>query len=689
MDKVRELEARLEEILKNDTPLEEIGALELGNTWRILDGIKNEANEIMLDMLVGATRDEKGRMVSKDKTTFDLKEISQISTGLDIITDKAYDKMHELLMEKNRKFDLIAQKRDMKKILIHARYQNNSLIKTTEIEIESIKRDKQVIADRMKDDEEKGELSSEKKALYERELENKDAIINAKMDSINMLKERNEECNNDLDKIQNDINILMNGGKLEEPSLEQAPAEPERTEEEPTVEPETPEEPERTEGEPEVTPVPFPVGPETPEEPERTEGEPEVTPVPFPVGPETPTEPERTEGEPVVTPVPFPVGPETPAEPERTEGEPEVTPVPFPGGGEELPVEPEEEEPTVEETPEPEQEEEEEEYEPTPAPLPLWKKVTLGLMTAATVFLGAIGVHTGIIAHNQNRMADSLEHIAMVDVDNQEPDQDEDPKNEPDDDKDKDQDQGKNPSSGDKDVNPGSPSTEPTNPGPTNPDPVTPNPEPTNPEPTNPEPTNPEPSNPEPSNPEPSNPEPSNPEPSNPEPSNPDPGQSDYEKENGLPAHLDEGEVIYDESTGISVNDKGETYQENKDGSLSYLGDQNLDKSNSGSSIVGEDELNPSIPQNPPITGEEKTAEEAGLTEGERDSLQDALDGVSGEDALDEKVSNAHSTPATGEDYTQAQNQAELDKQTDADIANFFSNNGIFDALNDGQALMR
>ena len=658
MDKVRELEARLEEILKNDTPLEEIGALELGNTWRILDGIKNEANEIMLDMLVGATRDEKGRMVSKDKTTFDLKEISQISTGLDIITDKAYDKMHELLMEKNRKFDLIAQKRDMKKILIHARYQNNSLIKTTEIEIESIKRDKQVIADIMKADEEKGELSSEKKALYERELENKDAIINAKMDSINMLKERNEECNNDLDKIQNDINILMNGGKLEEPSLEQAPAEPERTEEEPTVEP------------------------ITPEEPERTEGEPEVTPVPFPVGPETPTEPERTEGEPVVTPVPFPVGPETPAEPERTGEEPEVTPVPFPGGGEELPVEPEEEEPTVEETPEPEQEEEEEEYEPTPAPLPLWKKVTLGLMTAATVFLGAIGVHTGIIAHNQNRMADSLEHIAMVDVDNQEPDQDEDPKNEPDDDKDKDQDQGKNPSPGDKDVNPGSPSTEPTNPEPTNP-------EPTNPEPSNPEPSNPEPSNPEPSNPEPSNPEPSNPEPSNPEPSNPDPGQSDYEKENGLPAHLDEGEVIYDESTGISVNDKGETYQENKDGSLSYLGDQNLDKSNSGSSIVGEDELNPSIPQNPPITGEEKTAEEAGLTEGERDSLQDALDGVSGEDALDEKVSNAHSTPATGEDYTQAQNQAELDKQTDADIANFFSNNGIFDALNDGQALMR
>ena len=62
---------------------------------------------------------------------------------------------------------------------------------------------------------------------------------------------------------------------------------------------------------------------------------------------------------------------------------------------------------------------------------------------------------------------------------------------------------------------------------------------------------------------------------------------------------------------------------------------------------------------------------------------------ISGEDALDEEVSEAHAVPATGEDYTQASEQSELDRQTDADIANFFSSNGIFDALNDGQALMR
>ena len=608
MDKVRELETKLNEIVARFDSIEEIGFDDLNAAWKEIDEVKQGANTLVEDLLVGSTRQENGKFKSRSDIEFDVHEIAELTSNVDKLTDRAYSEIHRISIEERHKKDLFFEKGKRRNEVRQSIRTNSSMIASLEAEIKSLKTQlgdpgltDEMIADLasrgIKFTPNPSNLSPEKQYYLENELKAKEA-------SLQSFKDANEMYKIEEERLTTEMGILKHGGKLEEPSLEQAPTEPERTEEEPTVEP------------------------------------------------------------------------ETPTEPERTGEEPEVTPVPFPGGGEELPVEPEEEEPTVEETPEPEQEEEEEEYEPTPAPLPLWKKVTLGLMTAATVFLGAIGVHTGIMAHNQNRMADSLEHIAMVDVDNQEPNQDEDPKNEPDDDddKDKDQDQGKNPSSGDKDVNPGSPSTEPTNPGPTNPDPVTPNPEPTNPEPTNPEPTN---------------PEPSNPEPSNPEPTNPDPGQSDYEKENGLPAHLDEGEVIYDESTGISVNDKGETYQENKDGSLSYLGDQNLDKSNSGSSIVGEDELNPSIPQNPPITGEEKTAEEAGLTEGERDALQDALDGISGEDALDEKVSNAHSTPATGEDYTQAQNQAELDKQTDADIANFFSNNGIFDALNDGQALMR
>ena len=656
MDKVRELETKLNEIVARFDSLEEIGFDDLNAAWKEIDEVKQGANTLVEDLLVGSTRQENGKFKSRSDMEFDVHEIAELTSNVDKLTDRAYSEIHRISIEERHKKDLFFEKGKRRNEVRQSIRTNISMIASLEAEIKSLKTQlgdpgltDEMIADLasrgIKFTPNPSNLSPEKQYYLENELKAKEA-------SLQSFKDANEMYKIEEERLTTEMGILKHGGKLEEPSLEQTPTEPERTE-----------------GEPEVTPVPFPVGPETPEEPERTEGEPEVTPVPFPVGPETPEEPERTEGEPV------------------------VTPVPFPGGGEELPVEPEEE-PTVEETPEPEQEEEEEEYEPAPAPLPLWKKVTLGLMTAATVFLGAIGVHTGIMAHNQNRMADSLEHIAMVDVNDQEPTQDEEPNNEPDndDDKDKDQNQEKNPSSGDKDVNPGSPSTEPTNPGTTNPDPVTPDPvtpDPVTPDPVTPDPVTPDPVTPDPVTPDPVTPDQVTPDPVTPDPVTPDPGQSDYEKENGLPAHLDEGEVIYDESTGISVNDKGETYQENEDGSLSYLGDQDLDQSSSGSSIVGEDELNPSISQNPPITGEEKTAEEAGLTEGERDALQDALDGISGEDALDEEVSNAHSTPASGEDYTQAQEQSELDKQTDADIANFFSNNGIFDALNDGQALMR
>ena len=622
MDKVRELETKLNEIVARFVNLEEIGFDDLNAAWKEIDEVKQEASTLVEDLLVGATRQENGRFKSRSDIEFDIHEIAELTSSIDKLTDRAYSEIHRISIEERHKKDLFFEKGKRRNEVRQLIRTNNSMIASLEAEIKSLKTQlgdpgltDEMIADLasrgIKYTPSPSNLSPEKRYYLENELKAKEA-------SLQSFKDANEMYRIEEERLTTEMGILKHGGRLEEPSLEQ-----------------TPEEPEKTEGEPEVTPVPFPKGTETPEEPERTEDEPEVTPVPFPVGPETPEEPEKTEDEPEVTPVPFPVGPETPEEPE--------------------------EEPIAEEPTQPE--EEEEEYEPTPAPLPLWKKITLGLMSAATLFLGAIAAHTGFMAHDQDRMADSLEHIAMVDVDNQSQTQDEEkePNNDPDNDEEKDQEQGKNPSSGDKDVNPGSPTEEPT------PDPGTPEPE----------------------TPEPGTPEPETPEPETPEPGTPDPGQSEYEKENGLPVHLDEGEVVFDSSTGISVNHDGETYKENEDGSLTHIGNQDLEQSKSGSTIVGEDELNPSIPLYPPITGEEKTAEEAELTQGEQDALEDALSGISGEDALDEEVSEAHSVPATAEDYTQASEQSELDKQTDADIANFFSSNGIFDALNDGQALMR
>ena len=679
MDKVRELETKLNEIVARFVNLEEIGFDDLNAAWKEIDEVKQEASTLVEDLLVGATRQENGRFKSRSDIEFDIHEIAELTSSIDKLTDRAYSEIHRISIEERHKKDLFFEKGKRRNEVRQLIRTNNSMIASLEAEIKSLKTQlgdpgltDEMIADLasrgIKYTPSPSNLSPEKRYYLENELKAKEA-------SLQSFKDANEMYRIEEERLTTEMGILKHGGRLEEPSLEQ-----------------TPEEPERTEGEPEVTPVPFPTGTETPEEPEKTDDEPEVTPVPFPVGAETPEEPEKTDDEPGVVPVPFPVGPETPEGPEKTDDEPEVTPVPFPVGPE-TPEEPEEE-PIAEEPKEPE--EEEEEYEPTPAPLPLWKKVTLGLMGAATLFLGAIAAHTGFMAHDQDRMADSLEHIAMVDVDNQTQDEEKEPNNDPDNDEEKDQEQGKNPSTGDKDVNPGSPTEDsnkkPGTPEPGTPEPGTPEPgtpEPGTPEPGTPEPGTPEPGTPEPGTPEPGTPEPGTPEPGTPEPGTPEPGQSEYEKENGLPVHLDEGEVVIDESTGISVNHDGETYKENEDGSLTHIGNQDLEESKSGSTIVGEDELKPSVPLYPPITGEEKTAEEAGLTQGEQDALEDALSGISGEDALDEEVSEAHAIPATGEDYTQASEQSELDRQTDADIANFFSSNGIFDALNDGQALMR
>lgn len=621
MDKVRELETKLNEIVARFVNLEEIGFDDLNAAWKEIDEVKQEASTLVEDLLVGATRQENGRFKSRSDTEFDIHEIAELTSSIDKLTDRAYSEIHRISIEERHKKDLFFEKGKRRNEVRQLIRTNNSMIASLEAEIKSLKTQlgdpgltDEMIADLasrgIKYTPSPSNLSPEKRYYLENELKAKEA-------SLQSFKDANEMYRIEEERLTTEMGILKHGGRLEEPSLEQ-----------------TPEEPERTEGEPEVTPVPFPTGTETPEEPEKTEDEPEVTPVPFPVGPETPEEPE--------------------------------------------------EEPIAEEPEKPE--EEEEEYEPTPAPLPLWKKITLGLMGAATLFLGAIAAHTGFMAHDQDRMADSLEHIAMVDVDNQTQDEEKEPNNDPDNDEDKEQEQGKNPSTGDKDVNPGSPTEEPTK-DPSTPEPGTP--EPGTPEPGTPEPGTPEPGTPEPGTPEPGTPEPGTPEPGTPEPGTPEPGQSEYEEENGLPVHLDEGEVVFDSSTGISVNHDGETYKENEDGSLTHIGNQDLEESKSGSTIVGEDELKPSVPLYPPITGEEKTAEEAGLTQGEQDALEDALSGISGEDALDEEVSEAHAIPATGEDYTQASEQSELDRQTDADIANFFSSNGIFDALNDGQALMR
>ena len=58
MDKVRELESRLQEALREDLNLTETGYVDLDAAWKNIDEIKNEANNVISDLIVGSTRDE-------------------------------------------------------------------------------------------------------------------------------------------------------------------------------------------------------------------------------------------------------------------------------------------------------------------------------------------------------------------------------------------------------------------------------------------------------------------------------------------------------------------------------------------------------------------------------------------------------------------------------------------------------
>ena len=72
MDKVRELETKLNEIVARFVNLEEIGFDDLNAAWKEIDEVKQEASTLVEDILVGATRQENGRFKSRSDIEFDI-----------------------------------------------------------------------------------------------------------------------------------------------------------------------------------------------------------------------------------------------------------------------------------------------------------------------------------------------------------------------------------------------------------------------------------------------------------------------------------------------------------------------------------------------------------------------------------------------------------------------------------------
>ena len=667
MDKVRELESKLQEALKEDLDLTTVGYNELDATWKNIDEIKNEANKVISDLIVGSTRDENGRFVSKDNMTFDIDEIASISAGIKEITDKAYARISVIAAEEQRKKDLFAEKFSNRRSVRESIRTNNSMINTLEAEIKSIKTQlgdpgltQEMIADlasrgiEFKPSE--STLSPEKRYYLENELKAKEA-------SLQSFKDANEVYKNQEEKLTSDMEKLRSGGKLEETIEEEKVEEQTETKETDDLKPE----------ENEDDKIIAPILP--PSEIDTKEIEPEE----FPTVEE---DEEEKDKDAIIAPILPPnmidtdeLNPtddeEEPAEEEEEEDDKTVAPIPVPI---------------------------EEEYEKTTAKPGLWKKVG-GMVVKAAAFISILGTafHTGMLLNQGQKQhaetIDAINRIGQIQVDEDQEQKDED----------EDLTKGDTPSNGDDKVNTNSPSKgnnggngnyggnnkpsqDPT-PVTPNPTPATPNPTPATPAPTpvTPAPTpvtpDPTPVTPEPEpTPEPEKPAPE-PEKPDPEPT-PDPGKDDSDD-----MHLDEGDVAYNEENGVYVDSEGHTHRINPDGSLTRLDDQELDHNDKGESIVGEDELNPETPEEQPVIGNVTTGED--MTSEEIDRLDDAINS-NPEDLLDESVSEKNAEPATAEDYTQAEeDQEKYEEATKTELDSWWEEiTNKLDAVNDEEQTM-
>ena len=643
MDEIRNLEARFNEIIAGYTDLEEIGYDNLNQAWQQLDELKNRANQLAEDMLVGVTRAENGRFLGRNQIEFDIHEIAQLTTAVDNFTDRVYSEIHRINLEERHKKDMFMERGRRRNDLNRLIRTNNNMIATLNAEIKNIKTelgDPGLTDEMIADLAARGitftpspsNLSPERRYFLEQELA-------AKTASLAEFERANEAYRLEYERLTEEMGILKNGGRLPDRSEELENEEGLDQEEDRGLTPPTPgngEQPaEEDEEEMIVPPVIPPVGgDEEPEEelpgdldePEDEEGlvPPIIPPVIPPVGgdeepeeelPGDLDEPEDEEGlvPPIIPPIIPPVGgdeepeEELPGdldEPEDEEGL--VPPVIPPVGGEEEPAQDE-----PDETPEEEEEEEDEVVAVVQPKQSLWKKI-VNIIGMAIVALSALGT-----AHHTGMMIDDIENIAQVeeaeDQEEEEEEEEETPEETPEEE---------------------TPEETPEQPDPEQPDPEQPDPEqpePEQPEPEQPEPEQPEPEQPEPEQPEPEQPEPEQPEPEQPEPEQPEPEQPEPEQP-VVPTEddivLGYGETAYDEETGVEVSRDGNAAYYGEDGTIEQQEDRDLGVTEQGDAVVTDEDLQRDEPVQPlPAIGDEVEYEVGvqDMPEEEREELDEAI----------------------------------------------------------------
>lgn len=199
MDKMVELENSLLQTLSGYENLEAIGFSELNALIDRIDAYKNEAYAYATDMFSDLTRNENGKFVAKNNMEFDIHEIAVVSSAIDAFTDKTYAEIHRLHVEKSRKSDLFLQKGRRVNELNSNKRINLAHIAKCEAEIRECEFN--LTGELVKTNEALRNLYESKKALN--------------LSLIESLKNANEMCDIEIDKLTNEMAILKDGGILD------------------------------------------------------------------------------------------------------------------------------------------------------------------------------------------------------------------------------------------------------------------------------------------------------------------------------------------------------------------------------------------------------------------------------------------------------------------------------------------
>lgn len=218
MEEIMNLNTKLDEILSNAGDISLLGYDDLKNLWQQIDELKNEANTLAENMLVGVTRQPNGRFKGKADIEFDINEIATFTTAIDKFTDRAYSEISHINMIERDKKEQFNERGKRVIELNRLMRTNESLISNLKSEISDLRNqlgDANLISEMLDFLESNGitytpsesNLTPERKYFLEQKL-------NAALHSLDTFEKANEMYKIEEEKLREEMNILKNGGIL-------------------------------------------------------------------------------------------------------------------------------------------------------------------------------------------------------------------------------------------------------------------------------------------------------------------------------------------------------------------------------------------------------------------------------------------------------------------------------------------